>query len=112
MKKTTNPYRRKRNKVIIIYLLTMVAAFLLGTVLFGLYDSTGAAFFQSLGFIFILIDSLGMILLVPFLICVVKLSKQAKLYDEQDGNLGSQHCLRSAFYLSDQYDQRIPRQER
>ena len=83
MKKTTNPYRRKRNKVIIIYLMTMVAAFLLGTVLFGLYDSTGAAFFRSLGFIFILIDSLGMILLVPFLICVVKLSKQAKLYDEQ-----------------------------
>ena len=77
-----NPYRKKRNKTTIIYLLTMAAAFLLGMGMIGLNELTGVKLFYTLGMIFTMIDALGMILLVPLLIRIVKLTKQAKMHDE------------------------------
>jgi len=83
MKHRDNPYSKKRNKLVLWYVLVFAAAFLLAMAFFALEGATGAEFFGVLGLAACVVGSVCLVLLVPLLVCVVKLTLQAKAYAQR-----------------------------
>lgn len=73
-----NKYRAKRKKIIKYYLLIFFAAFLLGTAFFYLADETGISLFTQIGTCVLIIDAVCLLLIVPFIIYIVYLTKMSR----------------------------------